>query len=569
MKTLLHIIGLLIVFPVCGLQAQVVSEDFNDAKLPDGWESTANTGNCTWNIFTADVPQGADFESTALIFDDNLCGRDAPASNVSLVTDTYDVSTVSPLQLSVEIGLNTDGPDERLTIEVYDGNTWQLIDTFYGDYNPFLYKTDVTAYTNANFKVRFTFDDAGDWSFYVGIDNFELLQVETPPLPPQSTCNTAPEITPGITTVQTIRRGNPPPDCNGNGLARGGAWFKYTATRDGVATVSSELPQNDMIDTRLSILQGACGDLNCLAENDDINGSSFFSEVSFLIKQGEQYYIVFDDYVDNSGFDFSLTEKEENCIAGDHVTIDFADRQEFETCQKTLDMDGNGNSWQAGAADFKRDGNIVYFAQNGGNVDYQKEDYLFSPKLILDKNTTYTINFTFNGGNTFSDLANENLQVLVADAPEADANMTEVYKENGIVQQGGDDEEYDMATHVTGIEYRPETSGTYYLTFKTTSPSPSGFLLLFDYSLEVKLGIDDSAIAKVDQYYDKREQQLKLDTREYLENIKGYNMNGQLLLDKKLQGQKQDVDLADFPSGVYVFIVKTNVGMQRFKLLKR
>ena len=42
---------------------------------------------------------------------------------------------------------------------------------------------DGTALANANFQVRFTYDDAGSWGWGAGVDNF-MLTVNTPPQPP-------------------------------------------------------------------------------------------------------------------------------------------------------------------------------------------------------------------------------------------------------------------------------------------------------------------------------------------------------------------------------------------------
>lgn len=107
------------------------------------------------------------------------------------------------------------------------------------------------------------------------------------------------------------------------------------------------------------------------------------STISFEIQQGTTYYIVFDDENNNQGFDFSLTEGEEMCNPGDHISVDFTDVKEFQACHTALDADGDGNSWNADAADFKRDGNITYFALNSANQDRVKEDYLFHQNLRL------------------------------------------------------------------------------------------------------------------------------------------------------------------------------------------
>ena len=568
MKILLLLITLFPFFRGQSLCAQIVYEDFEDSQLPQGWSTAINRGTCDWDIFSQNAPQGRNFESIALIFDDNLCGRDAEASNVSLTSATYDVSSINPLMLSVDIGLNTVDIGEQMTIEVYDGSAWQLIDTFTGDYNPFTYQAQVTAYANTDFKVRFTFDDNGQWSYYAGVDNFKLTQEELPPMPPQASCATAPTAVPGINTVFPIKRGSPPPLCIDSEQGTGGAWFVYTATRDGIATVSSELEQQS-VDTRLSIFTGDCNALTCLASNDDVNSFSFFSEVTFLITQGNQYYIAFDDLYDNSGFDFSITEKEEPCVAGDNLTIDFSDTEEFETCELTIDGDDNGNAWTTDAADFKSDGTYTYFALNGGNEDFKKDDYLFSQKLTLDKNTSYSLEFTFNGGDTPLNLANENLEVFIADAQDPTATMISLYKKTNIVQEGGDTEIYDMATHVTDIKYKPERSGSYFLTFKVTSPAPSGFLFLFDYSFGVSLGINDLAVAKVEHFYDKRAKDVHLSSQQNLRHIALYNINGQLLIDQDLQGQTQKVNIASFTDGIYIVRVATDLGVERFKIIKR
>ncbi len=553
------------------LYGQIGSADFNDGKLPEGWLSIINTGPCSWDTFTNNPPRGLNFRSKALIFNDATCGNNNLPSNVSLLTPVYNLANTSPLLLTVEIGLyGTDGGGESLKIEVYNGSSWVTVKTFLEEWDPYVYQADVTQYANAEFRVRFTYDDNGEWSYYAGIDNFSLTQEEFPDVPAQTNCATAEDIAPGTHTVKPIQRGDAPNVCNPNSTAQGAAWFAYTATRDGIATVSSALSENEDIDTNLSILTGSCGDLQCYAQNDDQAGNVQFSTVSFEINEGNTYYIVFDDENNNQGFDFSVVESEESCNPGDHIAVNFTDLQEFQGCHTTLDADGDGNSWNADAADFKRNGDITYFALNSANQDRDKEDYLFSPKLTLTAGTTYNIAFTYNSGDApFSD-ANENLQVLMTDAPDTTATMTLIYEDNNIVQNGPTANSYDNATHVTGQEFTPVTSGDYYLTFKTTSANPSGFLFLFDYSLEPNsLSITPIETATVNHFYNTITDNLSLRSTSLLESLKLYTLQGQLLRSEKLQGTTAQMNLNGIADGIYIAQVRTQQGNTSFKVLKR
>ncbi|HEA28517.1 MAG TPA: T9SS type A sorting domain-containing protein [Leeuwenhoekiella sp.] len=552
------------------MYGQIASADFNDGMLPEGWSSVVHTGPCDWNSFTNDPPRGLNFRSTALLFDDDSCGDNDSPSNVSLLTPVYNVVNISPLLLTVEIGIYGNGQGESLRIEVYDGSSWVTIKTFDENWNPYIYQADVTPFANAQFRVRFTYDDKGEWSYYAGIDNFSLTEEELPNAPGQTSCATAETIAPGTHTVKTIQRGDTPNVCNPSSSAKGAAWFTYTATRDGIATVSSELSQNDDIDTNLNILTGSCGDLQCYAQNDDRAGNVQFSTVSFEIDEGTTYFIVFDDKNDNSGFDFSLIESEESCNPGDQIAVNFTNLEEFQACHTTLDADGDGNSWIADAADFKRNGNITYFALNSANQDRDKEDYLFSPKLTLTAGTTYNLSFTYNGGDSpFSD-AHEDLQVLMADAPDTTATMTLIYEDTDIVQNGSSENSYDNAIHITGQEFTPETSGDYYLTFKTTSATPSGFLFLFDYSFEPNtLSIQPLERATVDHFYDTRTENLTLKSNGLLKSIAFYTIHGQMLRAEKLEGTATQINMNGIADGIYIAEVITQQGRTSFKILKR
>ncbi|HMN04949.1 MAG TPA: FG-GAP-like repeat-containing protein [Flavobacteriales bacterium] len=97
----------------------------------------------------------------------------------------------------------------------------------------------------------------------------------------------------------------PTPICTGGSTATLGRWYKYTATMDTVLMLTTDLAQNNGTDTRVHIYTGTCGNLTCLAGDDD-SGSGYSSVVIFGVTTGTTYYIAFDNRWTASGFTFEL-----------------------------------------------------------------------------------------------------------------------------------------------------------------------------------------------------------------------------------------------------------------------
>jgi len=158
-----------------GLNA--ISEDFN-AGVPAGWSSVINTGNCAWEA--GNLPYtGWSFPTPAMFFDDDACGPGAPASNATLFSDVYDTTGATSLDISFDLAYRHLGTSS-FTVEAFDGAIWQPVATYNTNQQivsagPF----DLLAYSNANFQVRFIYNDGSGWNWGVAVDNF-LLEYETP-----------------------------------------------------------------------------------------------------------------------------------------------------------------------------------------------------------------------------------------------------------------------------------------------------------------------------------------------------------------------------------------------------
>jgi len=158
------------------LNAQIASEDF-EGGLPDGWSTVVNTGDCDW--FSGTVAGGIEgFDTNGMFFDDDACGNGAPASNVELVSDVYDLSANSDA-ITVTYDFNYDDlttpGDDSVVAEYWDGTAWVNIATYDDDFDPGITETfDLGVLTNADMQVRFVYDDGDDWAWSVGVDNFIL-----------------------------------------------------------------------------------------------------------------------------------------------------------------------------------------------------------------------------------------------------------------------------------------------------------------------------------------------------------------------------------------------------------
>ncbi|MDC8000167.1 T9SS type A sorting domain-containing protein [Aequorivita todarodis] len=120
------------------------------------------------------MPGGPAFATNAAIFDDDAAGS-GQVNNATLISPVYDISGADSASLSFDYSLQEFAGDGTLTVEVYDGAAWQQILFVDVDTPPTNSgNLDMLAYLNADFQVRFTYDDEGGWAWGAGVDNFTL-----------------------------------------------------------------------------------------------------------------------------------------------------------------------------------------------------------------------------------------------------------------------------------------------------------------------------------------------------------------------------------------------------------
>ncbi len=132
------------------------------------------------------------------------------------------------------------------------------------------------------------------------------LLVTTPSLLAQNTCATALPIGVGTYVVDVIDGQAPSPSCIGAGTADNGEWYTFFSTSDQTLIVSTDLPQNAGVDTRVQIYTGSCAALVCVGGDDD-SGTGFLSYAVVSANANTLYYIAFDNRYSSTGFTFVIS----------------------------------------------------------------------------------------------------------------------------------------------------------------------------------------------------------------------------------------------------------------------
>lgn len=281
-------------------------------------------------------------------------------------TDDYTIT------LTTDIVENTPRKDTR--VHIYTG-TCQSLACFAGDDD-----------SGSNFSTVATFDVTAGTTYYIAWDNrwitnanntgFTFKLIESPIA--YNHCNSAIEITPGITTVTTIDQ---PASTNSCSSGTATKWFSYTPTVNANVTVTSDLAANICKDTNFSVLTGVCPNgLSCVTSDDnsgtiicESNSESNLSTKSFTVNAGTTYYIVWDNKWSDDGFDFLLTETPIVVPINYNVQTISTINSTYNIC--VVDMNGD-----------KKD-DIVGISQNNLKVHFQGE---------TPNNFTVT-NFPING----------------------------------------------------------------------------------------------------------------------------------------------------------------------------
>lgn len=150
------------VYTACGIAVAPYYEGFNNAIEPQCWENMTNGTSGTNNVWLFD---GAPGNGAAPAINGRPSGTFAWADgsysddSTMLTTPQIDVSQLTSPYLAFEwfsSNTNTPGDTHPLIVEVFDGTTWNLLDTLLADSSEWMFVNyDLGAYANSIIKVRF------------------------------------------------------------------------------------------------------------------------------------------------------------------------------------------------------------------------------------------------------------------------------------------------------------------------------------------------------------------------------------------------------------------------------
>lgn len=397
----------------------------------------------------------------------------------------------------------------------------------------------------------------------------------------QNTCAGAISVASGSTTSVGTINGSKDNTCAWGTAATFGEWYIYNSSIEGVVTISSDLSQNDGItnsdDTRVSVYTGSCGVFTCHAASDDVNGSNYLTTLTFVVRTGVSYYILWDDRWSNLGFDFTLTEELVTCTSGPYTppySEDFSNINEVPVCWNLIDADGDGFNWEVIDYDIDDDGSLdgnptlaSYSYDNDSNTPLTPDNWIITEAIDLTNATAGSPTLTWKARGLDIDFADENYTVYAATGNEIADFLASSVTFNEIIGQNG-------GAGVTFVNRSLDISAfagqMVYIAFRHHNVSDEFVLNIDDLAVTATLGLDEFNNNVFKHYYNKDTDVLTLDSSNLpLDNIEMFNVLGQEVLRKGLSDTIESISLAEMQDGVYIAKVTIEGQVQTVKLLKQ
>lgn len=161
-----------------GSTVNAQTENFNGCSQPSGWTTNILVGSANWQFNTPGFAGGSLNGSCAAVFDDGAAGPGA-TNHVELISPAVDVTSYGLVELVFDYNNEVIG-GHTFRVSVWDGSNWVVVledagsnpPGFFGQINETI---DVSSYKNANFQVKYEYEDQGAWSLGIGVDNHSVV----------------------------------------------------------------------------------------------------------------------------------------------------------------------------------------------------------------------------------------------------------------------------------------------------------------------------------------------------------------------------------------------------------
>ncbi|QNR25777.1 T9SS-dependent choice-of-anchor J family protein [Croceimicrobium hydrocarbonivorans] len=157
-----------------GTESLPYAENFNTGS---GCFSTIDGGGSSGDTWAHTVNGSQNLDGTGYMRVDSDANGNGTHMIETLESPVIDASSVSN-SLVLEFDHYYRALGDSATVQVYDGANWVNVAVYKnstgGWTSPSHETLDVTAYANANFQVRFMYDDNNSWAWYWNVDNFSV-----------------------------------------------------------------------------------------------------------------------------------------------------------------------------------------------------------------------------------------------------------------------------------------------------------------------------------------------------------------------------------------------------------
>ncbi|KMQ64881.1 hypothetical protein ACM46_11770 [Chryseobacterium angstadtii] len=129
------------------------------------------TGTVGWEFGSSGYSSYTPFSSNAATFDDDL--YEEIDNEADLISPSVNTTSYNTITLSFEYSLEDYAGSGDFIVSVWNGTSWIQVFSQTSDMLFEAKSIDVTAYKNANFRVKFKYMD-DDWGWGAGLDTYKL-----------------------------------------------------------------------------------------------------------------------------------------------------------------------------------------------------------------------------------------------------------------------------------------------------------------------------------------------------------------------------------------------------------
>jgi hypothetical protein len=158
-------------------------EDFNESVIPDYWliqDQEDHAASNTWMVYET-ISNNSLNDTPFLAINSDIAGSNTILNSMAITPAINATGYEGLLALSFEHFFNKFGQNEEGKVDIWDGQEWQNVAHFTSDQgswaNPAQEKINIDAYANDELRVRFHYNDNGEWGWYWAVDNIVVQGV--------------------------------------------------------------------------------------------------------------------------------------------------------------------------------------------------------------------------------------------------------------------------------------------------------------------------------------------------------------------------------------------------------